>query len=82
MPYKIVDRRPGDVATVYADTAKAARRPDPARGVFLANQDFGPQFCWATGSLIVAERVLMDLGVSKPAWLNATWYADRVASMP
>ncbi|KAH8063080.1 hypothetical protein JL722_2239 [Aureococcus anophagefferens] len=65
-----------------ADTAKAARRPDPARGVFLANQDFGPQFCWATGSLIVAERVLMDLGVSKPAWLNATWYADRVASMP
>ena len=61
---------------------KKARRPDPARAVFLANQDFGPQFCWATGSLITAERVLMDLAVPPPTWLNASWYAARVASLP
>ena len=61
---------------------KKARRPDPARAVFLANQDFGPHFCWATGSLITAERVLMDLAVPPPTWLNASWYAARVASLP
>ena len=68
-----------------AAAAALARRPLPQSmpQLFVANTDVGPQFCWATGALIVAEKILQaELGVSAPSWLNATWYEQRVVAQP
>ena len=68
-----------------AAAAALARRPLPESmpQLFVANTDIGPQFCWATGALIVAEKILQaELGVAAPSWLNATWYEQRVVAQP
>lgn len=65
-------------------TAKAAvRKPVPQYDLFVANQDYGYQSGWAVGSLTMAEKILQaEMGLPKPAWLNGTWYEDRVLSIP
>jgi len=58
---------------------KAVRKPSPSYNVYVANQDYGYETGWAVGSLIMAEKVLQaELGLPRPAWLNATWYEANV----
>ena len=59
--------------------------------LFLANQDYGYAQTyddglndqgWAIASLVMAEKVLQaELGVGKPAWLDAGWYAEHVEGL-
>ena len=63
-----------------AHAARLARKPSELP-IHIANTDYGPQFCWATGSLIVAEKIVSELGLPPPTWLNESWYAERVANM-
>lgn len=64
------------------DALRAAVRKPSAYEVYIVNQDYGYQSGWATGSLIMAEKVLQSLGLGRPTWLNASWYATHVAVHP
>jgi hypothetical protein len=54
--------------------------------IYLANNDWVAQDVtyfygdWAEESLLQCERALHRLGEPKPAWLNATYYQDQIAS--
>lgn len=57
-----------------------------ASPIFLANNDWICQDVtyfygdWAEETLLQAERALHRLGVPRPAWLNASYYHEKVAS--
>ena len=54
--------------------------------VYLANNDFLAQQStyfegdWAQESLLQCERALYRLGVKRPDWLNASYYAERIVA--
>jgi len=55
--------------------------------IYLANNDFVAQDVtyfygdWAEESLLQCERALHRLGMGRPAWLNATYYAQKIAGL-
>ena len=57
-----------------------------AAAVYLANNDFLAQQStyfegdWAQESLLQCERALYRLGVKRPDWLNASYYAERIVA--
>ena len=64
---------------------------DPTGGkkrIFLANNDYyftgyqGTLCCWAEQSLKVTENILkVHFNMTKPAWLDKKYYADKIARM-
>ena len=61
--------------------------PNPSTKIHIANNDFtwtgfeGVPCCWAEQTLKSAERTLHNFwALSKPAWLNSTYYAQVIAS--
>ena len=59
----------------------------PATPVYLANNDYAALDVkylygdWAEESLLQAERALRRLGAPKPDWLDAAYYAAKIAAM-
>ena len=44
---------------------------------------YGYETGWAVGSLIVSEKMLQaEIGLEKPNWLDADWYAKNVVQRP
>eukprot|EP00471_Norrisiella_sphaerica_P012279 CAMPEP_0184496830 /NCGR_PEP_ID=MMETSP0113_2-20130426/34983_1 /TAXON_ID=91329 /ORGANISM="Norrisiella sphaerica, Strain BC52" /LENGTH=513 /DNA_ID=CAMNT_0026883645 /DNA_START=156 /DNA_END=1697 /DNA_ORIENTATION=- len=59
-------------------------QPFANKNVFLANNDYRATRSdqmygdWAEESLLMAERALRTIGISKPSWLNGTYYEQHV----
>lgn len=67
--------------TIPAAPERPVRAPVAEYNVYIANQDYGPKHGWAVSSLIMAEKVLQaELGVARPTWLDAEWYAANVVA--
>ena len=80
------------------DARKAVRKPTGEFEVYVIDQDYmymsmsdymcmyyryGYETGWAVGSLIVSEKMLQaEIGLEKPNWLDADWYAKNVVQRP
>jgi len=59
---------PSTVLKLYQEPASNSK-------IYLVNEAYSPRNAWAEGSLIMAEKLLTrHFKLSKPDWLDPTWY--------